>query len=1516
MNVFRPSKQVAEQESARLNTTSLPRDVAATIAGVTRTIFEGEQLPQILESFCEGACHLLGADRSLFARVEAGEREPIWKILHAHNLPGDFLKKIETSDGLLSSPISSHTKRNVEILQHQGAEPNIPGADNNGKKLHETTCIIPWIVKDKASGILVFFHSTPLEYRTEELQLTAALADLASIAIEKSIRSDEQRKEEANREIAEKIAGILKSTATPNGRFKTVVAEIRRTVPCERCVIAGIDPGTGKYRIWSEESDIDLPPIQECSRKMESWRAQIFEICKAKKVLSIPDLQTSSFPSPRREEFIDSGIRSILHIPILQADHCIAHLSLFSTRPNAFTDEHVALLKLIGENLGCAIQNGYLYTAAEARASRLAALNELNQKINQNLNLSEVLDNIARCGNDLLNADITRIFLFEENSPTLLLAASHSQMPGPSNKKFEFKLGEGIIGTAVESGEAVRIADVEKEPLWATPDWSDELNLHAYIGQPLQLFGKTIGGINCVSRKIDFFSEEDLDLLGALASQAALAIQNARLHDEEKRSRRFFESVVADNADAITVTDPEWNLIHWNAGAERLFGYTEKEALGKYLTGLVVPKEERDDWLRTTGEEIREVLRSGKSFQFEADRCRKNGAVVPLSITISPVLNDSKEVVAVSTVYKDLTELRRAEKEREHHVERLKSLGLLQQNISASLDLQEVLDFIVASAAELLDVLHTRIFILKDGILEMKAEHGAFTSPKKTKSLRLDEGAMGWTANTGEACYIEDIWKDERWLETDWVREEGIRTYLGLPLKSEGKVLGVLNFLTVGIRKFREDEFELASAFANGASVALHNARLHDEEKRSSLFLQSVVGDSAYAILVTNLDRNIILWNKAAEELFGYQKSEVLGKNVSLIIPKEEADAVDARIAKTLQSGEPYKFDTYRLRKDETRVPISITTSPVKQEGGEIIATSTFYKDLTEHKRIEDVLRRQAVIFDQMSEGVIVTGLDGTIIDWNPAAEKIFGFRKKEAVGKKTDIFRDSREDTSVRKNLIHDLLEKGIWSGEIKFIRKDGIQGVCETVVVPLRDEKGRPVATIGVNRDITERKATEDALRESEVRIRAILESAPDGIITIDTAGIIESANPAAENMFGYKADEMIGRNISFLMPNPYKREHDSYLKNYLTTGQAKVIGIGQEVAGQRKNGAIFPLDLTLSEVRLDERLLFTGIVKDVTERKNIEKRLHQRDKLEALGQLASGVAHDFNNVLSVILGRAELIRLSRTSLDINRAMEIIEKAALSGASTVKRLQDFARKRERLTDELVNLNEVALDVIEMTRPRWKDESEGRGISIELRFFSQADGTTFQGNYAEIQEALINLINNAVDAMPEGGQITISTEGKFSEARIAVEDTGKGMEPEELDRIFEPFFTTKGEQGMGLGLSMVFGIVEAHGGTIEAKSEMNVGTKVLLAFPKGTIKARNKPNGKILPARPSRIIVFEDNPGISSSIGETLVRAGHQVEVYTNAKAGLVRLRETSFDLVLTDLGMPGITGWDVGKR
>ncbi len=335
-------------------------------------------------------------------------------------------------------------------------------------------------------------------------------------------------------------------------------------------------------------------------------------------------------------------------------------------------------------------------------------------------------------------------------------------------------------------------------------------------------------------------------------------------------------------------------------------------------------------------------------------------------------------------------------------------------------------------------------------------------------------------------------------------------------------------------------------------------------------------------------------------------------------------------------------------------------------------------------------------------------------------------------------------------------------------------------------------------------------------------------------------------------------------------------------------------------------------------------------IAEQERIREQFSQMEKLSALGELASGVAHDFNNTLAGILGRAQLILRTNDPEKIQRGLNIIIKTAEDGAKTVKRIQDFARQRRDHDFEPVSIDQILFDVSEITRPRWKDRAEAANVQIALDLQIRSKARVM-GDESELREVLVNMVFNAVDAMPEGGNLTLATEDVDGSVVISVGDTGTGMPQEVKSRIFDPFFTTKGKAGMGLGLAVSFGIIRRHEGSVEVESEVGQGTKFKISLPKAAVaeepaandidkakrslEAAHATTSRAFPGPQPKILVVDDEEAVRELLRDLLEAEGCRVYLAPGGREALSLFAVQQFDGIFTDVGMPGMSGWELAQ-
>ena len=585
-------------------------------------------------------------------------------------------------------------------------------------------------------------------------------------------------------------------------------------------------------------------------------------------------------------------------------------------------------------------------------------------------------------------------------------------------------------------------------------------------------------------------------------------------------------------------------------------------------------------------------------------------------------------------------------------------------------------------------------------------------------------------------------------------------------------------------------------------------------------------------------------------------------------------------------------------------------------------------------KKGNDIFRQQLrgreelflSLVDAAPEAIIIVDDGMQIIFWNRGAEAMYGYTEDEIVGADADILlpehKRSGEKVHFDENRRAANPSKLGTTFASSGLRKSGEEFPTE-VSQSIHTVDNRKYF-IGVVRDVSERRNADETLRREKEFSRTIIETADAIIIALDLEDKVILFNRKAEEVTGYGRDEVLGKEL--LKTIPMRMDRDAFVK------------MTQEISG---GAAVSPYHQFITTKSGEEKIIFTrgtqlkdsegrvfGVLEtgvDVTEQRSMEAKLLQAEKLRDLGELAGGVAHDFNNVLAAILGRAQLLKMHLEEFsgaerrkayhELQQGLEVIERAAADGAETVRRIQEFARIRPDDKDAVaVDINEVVMHAVDFTRPRWKNEAERKGIhfSIDKRL---TDVPLILGSPAELREVLTNLINNSLDAMPAGGTIRVETYKENTHVCLRLTDSGGGMPPHVVERIFDPFFTTKGPQSTGLGMSVSYGIITRHQGTITVESREGSGTVFTIKFPLKEIvkEALEEPPQAAPEEDKAAILIIEDEEDVRELLRDILTMHGNEVAVARDGREGVETFQSKHFDLVFTDLGMPGMSGWEV---
>jgi len=750
-------------------------------------------------------------------------------------------------------------------------------------------------------------------------------------------------------------------------------------------------------------------------------------------------------------------------------------------------------------------------------------------------------------------------------------------------------------------------------------------------------------------------------------------------------------------------------------------------------------------------------------------------------------------------------------------------------------------------------------------------------------------------------------------------------------------------------------------------------------------------------IVTMDHEGRIAEFNPGAERIFGYSREDVLGRPLAeVLIPIGLRERHCAGLARYLATGEApvlgKRIEVAGLRADGAEVPVELSINRMPGDGPPSFAG--FVRDITERKRAEEVNARLASIIQCSDDAIVSKNLKGIITSWNPGAQALFGYSAQEIVGQ--PMTRLIPPDRSSEEPTILERLARGESIDHFETVRiaKDGRTIDVSVTISPIRDGQGRIIGASKIARDITDRKRAESRVQAQLARLnllqqitRAIgerqdiqsifqvvirtleehlpvdfccicLYDAAENRLIVTSVGTHSEAlalelamttqaridideNGLSQCVRGRLVYEPDIREVPFPFPQRLARGGLSSLVAAPLLVESKVFGVliaARHPPGTFSSGECEFLRQASEHVALatHQAQLYSALQQAYEDLRQTQKAVLQQERLLALGQMASGIAHDINNAISpVALYTESLLERERDlSPHVRRQLETIQRAIEDVAQTVARMREFYRQREpQMILAAVDLNLLVDQVVQLTRARWSDMAQQRGIAIEMRTELTSDLPPIMAADNEIREALTNVIFNAVDAMPNGGPLTVRTclaqdnglpadelaVRKF--VQVEVIDSGVGMDEDTRRRCLEPFFTTKGERGTGLGLAMVYGALQRHSADLEIESAVGRGTTVRFRFaiPTSPLSAAVvSSTGTVGP--PLSILVIDDDPLVLRSLRETLHADGHTVTTADGGQAGIDAFRAAQaqgapFPVVITDLGMPYVDGRKVSN-
>jgi two-component system, cell cycle sensor histidine kinase and response regulator CckA len=699
--------------------------------------------------------------------------------------------------------------------------------------------------------------------------------------------------------------------------------------------------------------------------------------------------------------------------------------------------------------------------------------------------------------------------------------------------------------------------------------------------------------------------------------------------------------------------------------------------------------------------------------------------------------------------------------------------------------------------------------------------------------------------------------------------------------------------------------------------------------KESEQRYRQLAENTLDVIWQTDLDLRFTYVNPAIAQMTGYTLDGWIGTRLPEHCDEENFMKMAQKVSEEISKGADSSgtiFEAVMLKKNKEPFSVEIHGKVIWGENGLPIALQGVTRDITARKKAEKDLHesqeRLQIVLDSIPSAVFWKDRNSVYLGGNRTWLKLVGLTSsKEVVGKTDHDLPWEKEQADLFRESDRRVMESGIIEYDIveSYRRADGTQGWAKTNKVPLRDFQGNTIGILGTYEDITERKQTEEDLKERDKQYRTLFEESIDGVYSVLRDGEITDANTSCCELFGYTREEMIGKDIRELYFDPADRlrfqeeiEKSRFVKDY-------------EVKWRKKDGTELDCLLTSSvHFGKDGSIAgYRGILRDLTAHNALQKQLLQAQKMEAVGTLAGGIAHDFNNLLQVVLGYSELVLAEEEMPDQFRGdLERVLLAGRSGADLVQRLLTFSRKTETKPLNL-DLNQRILQThkfLQRTIPKM----------IDLDLILADDLAYIHADPTQVDQVLMNLAVNARDAMPEGGNLVIKTANVFldeecGEALLGVKpgeyvllslsDTGHGMDKETVAHIFEPFYTTKeAGKGTGLGLAMVYGIVKQHGGYIICYSEPGEGTTFKIYFPVIEMEIdQDVTTSGPMPAFGTETVLLVDDEEFLQDLGKRILeRSGYTVLIAANGKEALnlYRRERGKISLVILDLIMPEMGG------
>jgi PAS domain S-box-containing protein len=1333
----------------------------------------------------------------------------------------------------------------------------------------KSVLIVPLVLDAEAIGAIIIYRKRKHLWSAQKKLFIQAVASNLALAIYQ-IQLHEKASSAAEREaLTNRLLTAIRSAIGVDDILKVAVDSLGAALKVTRASIymhsGRSEPGAAERRPDSKvtaraeyRANVLVPSVLESGFDIKG--SPLLGQLLNGEIIAIPDTN-ESHPIVRAIG-VRLGVRALVLAPIAYNGQMVAALALEQfDHPREFFAEEVALIRLVSEQIAVALYQAELYREAQEAARREALISRISSAIRSSLDPDGVLQamvtelgaalSVCRCRLALLPDPLPESIRIT-NSYTADCCAGHAPMPEtipvPNNFHVQAVLSSerplAIDDITVETSSAPHI-----ERLRAG-------RVKSLLATAIRLGGKPIGmfSLHHCERKHSW-TEWEIDLVQAVAEQAAVAIRQAELYREARESatraalvnqivaairrsldlnetlqvaveqlgsalgasRTYFRKLVGDEVVIVAehLSDPSLSMRHVpEITGNVVMNYlieTRRTMIIDDVAAFIAAHPELTPirgWnidRPHLSQIICPIFVNGRLWGglviSQADRVRKWTAS-EISL-IEAVTAQIEVAVSHSHLFEEAKHAARVEALISHIIH-----GINQSN-----RLSEIYPIVARELGEHLQADAILIARHNPGsdlwIIECEYSLGEATSPGRT--YRVEDFKAFDSLMKDGFIVSADTENDERLaaILDNYFRPARTRAFMTVHVCYNGEPrLALTAVMRSGPRAWYEEEAEVMRAAANQLFTAIERAELFEQVSRGKFEWEATFDALTDGVFIFDQHGLLRRVNEAAAAFEGVPVREMIGRRCCTLLQGIEGDG--CRVAQVVKSGRPVTFE---LVPERLSRPVLVTIAPLA---------------------------------------------DGYGAHESSAGEDSSG------------------EDSSGEDAHLH-----------------TGARCAGGAVCIV---------------RDLSELRAAEAAAREQRSFLIKLIEHANDAIFAFSPEGKFIWFNEQLATLSGCSRDELMASDYRrFLPPEDKKTAVDRFAR--ALEGQAQTF----EMQGLKKDGEARMLLITYTPIYDEGRVTSVlAIARDVTEERLARERAAQADKLRALGQLASGVAHNFNNILAAILGHAQLIRRDSKDERTIKRLDIIEHAALDGAQTVKRIQGFGLQQDASVCEAIDINQLVQDSTNLTQARWREEAQARGLYYEVETELQPL-PVIQGAASELREVFVNIILNALDAMPQGGRLRITTQLKGSTVRVNFIDSGIGMSREVRNHIFEPFFTTKGVAGMGLGLAVSYSIIERHGGTIEARSNLGRGSTFTISLPVAGAPTQKDARDRAAEVGAANVLIIDDDERVREAMAGMLSSAGHQTDQAASGREGLAIMERGQFNLVFTDLSMPEMDGWAV---